>query len=240
MFADFAAVAMDQIVNQAAKLRYVCGSQTNVPLVIRAATGGGISYGAHHSESAEGWFMHFPGLKVVTLSTPTDALGLLKTAIRDDDPVVFCEDKRLYGIAEDVPDNDYTTPLGEAVVRRTGHDVTIVASQRLKKELSGAGWGQRLPRALRATISITLMRQLTESLSKTFLYRSAECWKAMSSPTPRKSYKRFSRCSVALINKSIRTMNKEDRRGKNEAGQVHVLQSTDAAGGGAMGNVEVP
>jgi acetoin:2,6-dichlorophenolindophenol oxidoreductase subunit beta len=127
MFADFAAVAMDQIVNQAAKFRYVCGGQTSVPLVIRAATGGGVSYGAHHSQSVEGWFLHFPGLKVVTPSTPADALGLLKTAIRDDDPVVFCEHKGLYGIAEEVADTEYTTPFGEAIVRRTGQDVTIVA-----------------------------------------------------------------------------------------------------------------
>lgn len=134
MFADFAAVAMDQIVNQAAKYRYVSGGQTSVPMVIRAATGGGISYGAHHSQSAEGWFLHFPGLKVVAASTPTDALGLLKTAIRDNNPVIFCEHKGLYSISENVPNEEYTIPFGEAVVRRRGKDATIVAALKMVRE----------------------------------------------------------------------------------------------------------
>ncbi len=131
MFADFAAVTLDQIVNQAAKMRYMSGGQIKVPLTIRAAQGGGAGFGAQHSQCCETWFMHAPGLKVVVPSTPADVLGLLKTAIRDDNPVVFLEHKAQYAEKGEIPDGEYLVPFGVANVVREGTDVTIVAVQRM-------------------------------------------------------------------------------------------------------------
>lgn len=131
MFADFAAVCLDQIVNQAAKMRYMSGGQLTVPLTIRAPQGGGMGFGAQHSQCLEAWFMSAPGLKVVVPSTPADALGLLKTAIRDDNPVVFLEHKGLYSERGDVPDGEHLLPFGTANIVRSGEDVTIVAAQRM-------------------------------------------------------------------------------------------------------------
>ncbi len=131
MFADFAAVTLDQITNQAAKLRYMSGGQLRVPLTIRAAQGGGIGFGSQHSQCCETWFMHAPGLKVVVPSNPADALGLLKTAIRDDNPVVFLEHKLQYTDKGEVPTGEYLVPFGVADIVRTGTDVTIVAVQRM-------------------------------------------------------------------------------------------------------------
>ena len=128
MFGDLTALAMDQIANQAAKIRYMFGGQAKVPLVIRTPFGGGVNIAAHHSQSLEAWFMHVPGLQVVVASTPYDAKGLLKTAIRNDNPVVFCEHKLLYPLTGPVPEEEYTIPFGVADVKREGTDVTVVAT----------------------------------------------------------------------------------------------------------------
>lgn len=130
MFLDFTAMAMDQIVNQAAKLCYMTGGQTSVPIVIRTAGGAGRSSAAQHSQSLEAWFTHVPGLKVVMPSTPYDAKGLLKAAIRDPDPVIFIEHKMAYGVRGPVPEEDYVVPLGVADVKRPGKDVTVIATSR--------------------------------------------------------------------------------------------------------------
>ncbi len=128
MFGDLSALAMDQIANQAAKLTYMFGGQTKVPLVIRMPFGAGVNIAAHHSQSLEAWFLHVPGLKIAMPSTPYDAKGLLKTAIRDDNPVMFFEHKLLYNIKGPVPEEEYTLPLGVADVKRKGEDVTIFAT----------------------------------------------------------------------------------------------------------------
>jgi pyruvate dehydrogenase E1 component beta subunit len=130
MFVDFSGLAMDQICNQAAKLRFMTGGQCKVPWVIRMAQGGGAgkSTAAQHSQSLEVWYAHIPGLKVVMPSTPYDAKGLLKAAIRDDNPVIFLEQKYLYSFRGLVPDDDYVVPLGQCEVKRAGEDVTVVAS----------------------------------------------------------------------------------------------------------------
>ena len=126
---DFVAMTMDQIVNQAAKFRYMLGGRPTVPLVIRGPQGGGIRLAAQHSQSLEAWFVHVPGLVVVAPSTPYDAKGLLASAIRDDNPVIFLEHKVLYAVKGPVPAEPYAIPLGRADVKRTGSDVTVVATQ---------------------------------------------------------------------------------------------------------------
>ncbi|MGB9135545.1 MAG: alpha-ketoacid dehydrogenase subunit beta [Candidatus Bathyarchaeia archaeon] len=128
MFGDLTALAMDQIANQAAKIRYMFGGQVAVPLVIRTPFGGGVNIAAHHSQSLEAWFMHVPGLLVAVPSTPYDAKGLLKTSIRGDNPVVFCEHKLLYPVEGEVPEEEYTVPFGVAEVKQKGSDVTVVAT----------------------------------------------------------------------------------------------------------------
>ena len=133
MFVDFSGVCMDQILNQVAKVRYMLGGQPKVPLVIRASCGGGRSgYAAQHSQSLEAWFTHVPGLKVVMPATARDAKGLLKSAIRDDNPVMFLEHKLLYNNKGDVPgpDPDFTIPLGKAEIKREGTDITIASHSR--------------------------------------------------------------------------------------------------------------
>lgn len=131
MYFDFIGLAMDQIVNQAAKVKYMFGGKARVPLVIRTQGGGGRSSGAQHAQSLEAWFVHVPGLKVVMPSTPYDVKGLLKSAIRDDNPVIFIEHKLLYPIQGEVPEEDYVVPLGVAEIKREGSDVTVVATSRL-------------------------------------------------------------------------------------------------------------
>ena len=131
MFMDFVTLAMDQLVNHAAKLHYIYGGQVSVPLVVRCPAGAGRGYGASHSQSLEAWFVHTPGLKVVAPSNPRDARRLLKTAIRDDNPVIFLENKLLYGVRGEVPDHDEPLPLGQAAVARAGEDVTLVAYARM-------------------------------------------------------------------------------------------------------------
>lgn len=128
MFIDFIGVAMDQLFNQAAKMRYMFGGKAKIPLVLRAMYGAGIGAAAQHSQSLEAWFMHIPGLIVVMPSTPYDAKGLLISAIRDDNPVVFLENKILYGAEGEVPDEIYEVPLGKADIKKEGQDVTCVAT----------------------------------------------------------------------------------------------------------------
>jgi len=130
MFIDFSGLAMDQICTQAAKLRFMTGGQCSVPWVLRMPTGGGAgkSLAAQHSQSLEVWYAHIPGLKVVLPSTPYDAKGLLKAAIRDDNPVVFLEHKLLYSFRGLVPDGDYVLPLSKCDIKREGKDVTVIAS----------------------------------------------------------------------------------------------------------------
>jgi len=128
MFGDLSALAMDQICNQAAKIRYMFGGQASVPLVVRTPFGAGVNIASHHSQSLEAWFMHTPGLYVAVPSTPYDAKGLLKTAIRGNNPVLFVEHKLLYPVKGLVPDEDYTVPFGVADVKREGKDVTVVAT----------------------------------------------------------------------------------------------------------------
>lgn len=131
MTINFTLLAMDQIVNHAAKLRYMSNGQFKVPLVIRTVTGGGAQLAATHSQSFEGWYASVPGLKVATPSTPSDALGLLATAVADDNPVLFAEHALLYGSRGEVPDEPYSVPFGQANVVRPGADVTLVAYSRM-------------------------------------------------------------------------------------------------------------
>jgi len=130
MFVDFIGVCFDQLFNQAAKMRYMFGGKAKIPMVLRTTCGAGMGAAAQHSQSLEAWFMHVPGLKVVMPSTPYDAKGLLVSAIRDDNPVVFLEHKGLYFRqgADDVPEDAYTIPLGKADIKRDGKDVTVVAT----------------------------------------------------------------------------------------------------------------
>jgi len=131
MCADFFGVCMDQIYNQAAKMRYMFGGQTKVPLVIRTTIGAGLSASVHHSQCLYSIFAHVPGLKVVVPSTPYDAKGLLITAIRDDDPVMFFEHKVLYSIEGNVPEEPYMIPFGKADIKKEGDDITLVATARM-------------------------------------------------------------------------------------------------------------
>ena len=138
-FIDFIAQAMDQIVNQAAKIKFLSGNNLNLPLVIRTQGGAGKGLAAQHSQSLEAWFYHVPGLKVVIPSTPYDAKGLLKTAIRDNSPVIFIEHKMLYSNKGPVPDEEYTIPFGKADIKMKGSDVTIFAySNMVYKSLQAA------------------------------------------------------------------------------------------------------
>jgi pyruvate/2-oxoglutarate/acetoin dehydrogenase E1 component len=127
LYSDWITLAMDQIVNMAAKMRYMFGGKINMPLVIRAPFGAGGGNAAQHSQSFEAWFNHVPGLKVVAPITPYDIKGMLRTAVRDDNPVIFFEHKRAYPMKGQVAEGDYTIPFGRAVIRREGTDVTIVA-----------------------------------------------------------------------------------------------------------------
>ena len=131
MFSDFMAVCYDQIINQAAKMHFMFAGKVNVPMVIRTPSGGGTGAAAQHSQSLEQMYLHVPGLKVVVPSTPYDAKGLLKTAIRDNNPVVFLEQKRLYNTKGQVPAEDYTIPFGVADTKKEGKDVSIITYGRM-------------------------------------------------------------------------------------------------------------
>ena len=140
MFGDFITLTMDQMVNQAAKVHYMSGGAWKVPMVMRTTLGATRRSAAQHSQSLHAWFSHVPGLKVIVPSTPYDAKGLLKTAIRDDNPCVFFEDKMMYKLKGPVPEGDYTIPFGVADIKRVGNDITIVAtSSMVQIALSAAG-----------------------------------------------------------------------------------------------------
>jgi pyruvate dehydrogenase E1 component beta subunit len=138
MFGDFITLTMDQMVNQAAKVHYMSGGKWKVPMVMRTTLGATRRSAAQHSQSLHAWFCHVPGLKVVLPSTPYDAKGLLKAAIRDDNPVVFFEDKMMYKLKGSVPDEDYTIPLGVADIKRAGADITLVATSSMVQVAMGA------------------------------------------------------------------------------------------------------
>ena len=128
MYIDFITIGMDQLVNQVAKMRYISRGQFKVPLVIRTQGGAGRGKGPHHSQSLESWFLHVPGLEVVQPATPYDVKGMLKSAVRDDCPVLFIENAILYPTKGEVPEEEYTVPLGKAEIKRQGSDITIVAN----------------------------------------------------------------------------------------------------------------
>jgi pyruvate dehydrogenase E1 component beta subunit len=155
MFADFIPVAMDQIVNQIAKYRYMSGGQFIAPLTIRAAQGVAGGFGTQHSQCAESWLMSAPGIKVVSPGTPTDAYGLLRGAIRENNPVFVLEHKGLYNLSEDVPDDTGPMALGKAKVRRQGKDVTVVAIQLM------------MHRALEAAEALAKEETVLNSIAKT-------------------------------------------------------------------------
>lgn len=138
MFGDFITLTMDQMANQAAKVHYMSGGMWKVPMVMRTTLGATRRSAAQHSQSLHAWFCHIPGLKVVMPSTPYDAKGLLKTAIRDDNPVIFFEDKMMYKLKGPVPSEDYTIPLGKADIKRAGEDITIVATSSMVQVALGA------------------------------------------------------------------------------------------------------
>jgi len=131
---NFALVGIDQIINNAAKMRQMSGGQFNIPIVFRGPTGSAGQLGATHSQAFESWFANTPGLKVVVPSNPYDAKGLLKSAIRDNDPVIFMESEQMYGDKGEVPEEEYTIPLGKADIKREGTDVTIVSFGKIIKE----------------------------------------------------------------------------------------------------------
>ena len=134
MFGDFLCVAMDQIVNQVAKIRYMSGGRIKVPLVIRTNIGAGRSSAAQHSQSLHAWFLHTPGIKSVIPSNPYDVKGLLKSAIRDDSPVIVFEHKMLYNKSGEVPEDEYCVPIGVSKIRREGEDVTVLATSSMVGE----------------------------------------------------------------------------------------------------------
>lgn len=138
MFGDFITLTMDQMVNQAAKIHYMSGGKLKVPMVMRTTMGATRRSAAQHSQSLHAWFSHIPGLKVIVPSTPYDAKGLLKTAIRDDNPVVFFEDKMMYQMKGEVPEEEYTIPLGVADIKREGSDITLVGTSSMVQICEGA------------------------------------------------------------------------------------------------------
>jgi acetoin:2,6-dichlorophenolindophenol oxidoreductase subunit beta len=138
MFGDFIALVMDQMANQAAKIHYMSGGKWKVPMVMRTTLGASRRSAAQHSQSLHAWFSHVPGLKVVLPSTPYDAKGLLKSAIRDDNPVIFFEDKMMYKLKGAVPTEEYTIPFGVADIKRAGDDVTLVATSSMVQVALGA------------------------------------------------------------------------------------------------------
>jgi pyruvate dehydrogenase E1 component beta subunit len=172
-FADFVTCAMDEIANQTAKIRYMLGGQTKVPLVIWAPDGAGLGAAAHHSQSLESWFIHTPGLKVVVPSEPADVKGLLTASLRDDDPVIFFQHKKLFAKEGPVPDGEYVLPLGKAAVKRNGTDVTILTygsgfylSTEAVKELSRMGVEAELINL--RTLKPLDFESIAESLKKTY------------------------------------------------------------------------
>jgi pyruvate dehydrogenase E1 component beta subunit len=158
MTINFIILAMDEIVNHAAKIHYMFGGQTPIPLVIRTPTGPGQQLSATHSQSLEVWFAHVPGLKVVAPSTPEDAKGLLRTSIRDNNPVIFLENVNLYNVKGEVPDDDYTIPFGKARVLKEGTDLTIISYLRMSSVAYEIA--QRLEREQQISVEVVDLRSL--------------------------------------------------------------------------------
>lgn len=172
MTINFSILAMDQIVNSAAKMLYMSGGQLPVPMVIRGPGGAGHQLGAQHSQSLEAWYCHVPGLKVVTPATPADAKGLLKASIRDSNPVVFIESEVLYGTKGEVPEGEYVIPLGVAEIKRPGRDVTLIAHSKMvlvvldaARDLEKEGIEAEVvdPRTLRPLDTETLLRSVKKT-----------------------------------------------------------------------------
>lgn len=183
MYADFLTLAMDQLANHAALLPFVYGDQVTMPLVVRTQGGAGASAGAQHSKSLEAWVAHIPGLRVAMPATPADAKGLLKTALREMEPTVIFEHKLLYNTRGPVPDGEHLTPLGSAVVRRPGRDVTIVATSRMVLEAlaaSGALAAEGIeaevvdPRTLRPLDTATILESVSRTHRALVVY---EAWR---------------------------------------------------------------
>jgi pyruvate dehydrogenase E1 component beta subunit len=173
---NFALLAIDQVVNSAAKMLYMSGGQVPVPIVFRGPGGAALQLGAQHSQAFDSWFAHVPGLKVVAPATPYDAKGLLKSAIRDDNPVVFLEGEMLYNMKGEVPEDEYTIPLGAADVKRSGSDVTIVChSKTVAVALKAA---ERLARdhGLEAdVVDLRTLRPLDVGTLRESLHRTNRC-----------------------------------------------------------------
>jgi len=172
MFMDFVTLASEQLVNQAAKLRFMFGGNATVPMVLRTPAGSGVGGSAQHSQSLENWFVHIPGLKVVMPSTPYDVKGLLIASIRDDNPIVFIEHKLLYKTKGPVPEEPYTIPLGSAEVKREGRDLTIVAtsimvnrSLEAAEQLAGEGIEVEVvdPRTLKPLDTETIIQSVVKT-----------------------------------------------------------------------------
>lgn len=169
---NFSLLALDQIVNSAAKMLYMSGGQVGAPMVIRGPGGAGHQLSAQHSQALEAWFCHIPGLKVVTPSTPADAKGLLKSSIRDNNPVIFIESEVLYGLKGEVPEGEYTIPLGVAEIKRPGNDVTLVAHAKMvhvaleaATELEKEGIDAEIidPRTLRPLDTETILQSIRKT-----------------------------------------------------------------------------
>ena len=192
MFIDFITLAMDQLTNHAAKLHYMSGGQLKIPLTVRVQCGISGTMGAHHSQSLEAWLAHVPGLKVVMPSNPADAKGLLKAAIRDDNPVVFIEHRGLYWSKGEVPDGDHSVPIGQAAILRPGDHVTIVALANLvgpalaaADQLAGEGIAAEVidPRSISPldieTIAASVKKTSRRSLSTKRSNRAASAPKSL-------------------------------------------------------------
>ncbi|HEX5413672.1 MAG TPA: pyruvate dehydrogenase complex E1 component subunit beta [Terriglobia bacterium] len=169
---NFSLLALDEIVNSAAKMLYMSGGQLGVPMVIRGPGGAGHQLAATHSQALEAWFCHIPGLKVVTPGTPADAKGLLKSSIRDNNPVIFIESEVLYGLKGEVPEGEYTIPLGVAEIKRPGSDVTLVAHAKMihvaldaAEELEKEGIDAEVidPRTLRPLDTETILQSIRKT-----------------------------------------------------------------------------
>lgn len=158
MTINFIILAMDEIVNHAAKIYYMFGGQCPVPLVIRTPGGGGQQLAATHSQNLEVWFAHVPGLKVVAPSTPADAKGMLRTAIRDNNPVIFLENLALYNVKGEVPDGDYTVPFGKAKVMKEGKDLTVISYSRMSAVALDVA--QRMEKENQLSIEVVDIRSL--------------------------------------------------------------------------------
>jgi len=158
MTINFIILAMDEIINHAAKIFYMFGGQTPVPLVIRTPTGPGQQLSATHSQSLEVWFAHVPGLKVVAPSTPADAVGLLRTSIRDNNPVIFLENVNLYNVKDEVPEGDYTIPFGKARILKEGTDLTVVSYLRMAQ--AAYDLAERLERENQISVEVVDLRSL--------------------------------------------------------------------------------